>query len=138
MSPVSFSPSAGAGRFLFPFLALLLILFWSSGFVGIRFASEQAPVFLVLFWRTLISGLLLLPFALWIGPRLSRRVLVEQAGGVVCAYDGGPLDLASGRVIACAPGLRQPLIDGLAACRPLSGASFGAPELDGTALEPTP
>jgi len=80
MSPVSFSPSAGAGRFLFPFLALLLILFWSSGFVGIRFASEQAPVFLVLFWRTLISGLLLLPFALWIGPRLSRRVLVEQAG----------------------------------------------------------
>jgi myo-inositol-1(or 4)-monophosphatase len=61
----------------------------------------------------------------------ASTVLVEQAGGVVCAYDGSPLDLPSGRVIACAPGLRAPLIEGLAACRPLSGASFGAPELDG-------
>lgn len=57
-------------------------------------------------------------------------VLVEQAGGVVCAYDGGPAQLSEGRLIACAPGLRQALIEGLAACRPLSGASFGAPELD--------
>ena len=56
--------------------------------------------------------------------------LVEQAGGVVCAYDGGPARLAEGRLIACTPALRQALIDGLAACRPLSGASFGAPELD--------
>ncbi len=58
--------------------------------------------------------------------------LVEQAGGVVCAYDGGPASLESGRLIACAPGLRQGLIEGLAACRPLAGASFGAPELDGS------
>jgi myo-inositol-1(or 4)-monophosphatase len=57
-------------------------------------------------------------------------VLVEQAGGVVCAYDGGPARLADGRLIACTPGVRQALIEGLAACRPLSGASFGAPELD--------
>jgi myo-inositol-1(or 4)-monophosphatase len=57
-------------------------------------------------------------------------VLVEQAGGVVCAYDGGPARLEDGRLIACTPGIRQALIDGLAACRPLSGASFGAPELD--------
>jgi myo-inositol-1(or 4)-monophosphatase len=56
--------------------------------------------------------------------------LVEQAGGVVCAYNGEPAELAEGRLIACTPGLRQALIDGLAACRPLSGASFGAPELD--------
>lgn len=58
-------------------------------------------------------------------------VLVEQAGGVVCAYDGSPASLAEGRLIACTPGLRQALIEGLGACRPLSGASFGAPELDG-------
>ena len=57
-------------------------------------------------------------------------VLVEQAGGVVCAYDGGEAQLAEGRLIACSPGLRQAVIDGLAACRPLTGASFGAPELD--------
>jgi myo-inositol-1(or 4)-monophosphatase len=59
-------------------------------------------------------------------------VLVEQAGGLVCAYDGGPIDLAEGRLIACAPGLREPLIEGLAACSPLAGASYGAPELDQT------
>lgn len=57
-------------------------------------------------------------------------VLVEQAGGVVCAYDGGAASLSEGRLIACTPGLRQALIEGLASCRPLSGASFGAPELD--------
>jgi myo-inositol-1(or 4)-monophosphatase len=58
-------------------------------------------------------------------------VLVEQAGGVVSAYDGGPLEVGSGRVIACAPALQRDLIAGLAACRPLAGASYGAPELDG-------
>jgi myo-inositol-1(or 4)-monophosphatase len=57
-------------------------------------------------------------------------VLVEQAGGVVCAYDGEEAQLAEGRLIACTPGLRESLIEGLAACRPLTGASFGAPELD--------
>ena len=64
-------------------------------------------------------------------------VLVEQAGGVVCSYDGSPADLATGRLIACTPGLQQALMAGLAACRPLSGASFGAPELD-EGLEATP
>ncbi len=64
-------------------------------------------------------------------------VLVEQAGGVVCAYDGSPLDMAKGRLIACAPGLRQPLIDGLAQCRPLDGASYGAAELDALTVSGT-
>jgi myo-inositol-1(or 4)-monophosphatase len=57
-------------------------------------------------------------------------VLVEQAGGLVCGYGGEPLDIASGRVVACAPGLKQPMLEALATCRPLSGASYGAPELD--------
>jgi len=60
-------------------------------------------------------------------------VLVEQAGGVVCAYEGGPATLAEGRLIACTPALRNDLIEGLASCKPLSGASFGAPELDNPA-----
>jgi myo-inositol-1(or 4)-monophosphatase len=58
-------------------------------------------------------------------------VLVEQAGGVVSRYDGGPLLLAEGRLIASAPGLHHALVDGLAQCQPLPGACFGAPELDG-------
>ena len=65
--------------------------------------------------------------------------LVECAGGVVCAYDGSPARLEEGRIIACTPGLKGPLIEGLAHCRPLTGASFGAPELDATpAAEPAP
>ena len=58
-------------------------------------------------------------------------VLVEQAGGLVTSYDGSPLELGSGRLIACAPGLQEPLIEGLAACSPLAGASYGAHHLDG-------
>ena len=57
-------------------------------------------------------------------------VLVEQAGGVVSSYDGSPLDLASGRVLACGPGLHAEMVAELARCAPLSGGSYGAAELD--------
>ena len=57
-------------------------------------------------------------------------VLVEEAGGVVSGYDGSPADLASGRVVAAAPGLHGQVLSALAACRPLAGSSYGAPELD--------
>jgi myo-inositol-1(or 4)-monophosphatase len=60
-------------------------------------------------------------------------VLVEQAGGVVSAYDGSPLTIASGRILACAPGLQAEMVGELARCRPLSGAAIGAPELEATA-----
>jgi myo-inositol-1(or 4)-monophosphatase len=60
-------------------------------------------------------------------------VLVEQAGGLVSAYDGSPLAMASGRVLACAPGLQAEMVLELARCRPLEGASFGAAELDAPA-----
>jgi drug/metabolite transporter (DMT)-like permease len=65
-------------RFLWPMMATLLVVGWSSGFVGIRYASEEAGVMLVLFWRTLLSGVILLPFALTIGPRLRMRGIAEQ------------------------------------------------------------
>ena len=80
MTAAFFTLPARPPRLLFPLLAALLIVMWSSGFVGIRFASEHAPVFLVLFWRTLTAGLLLLPFALLIGPAISKRAFMEQVG----------------------------------------------------------
>jgi drug/metabolite transporter (DMT)-like permease len=58
---------------------MLLIIGWSSGFVGIRYANQEASVMLLLFWRTLLSGLILLPFALAIGPRISMRAVRDQA-----------------------------------------------------------
>jgi hypothetical protein len=33
-------------------------------------------------------------------------------------------------VVAAGPGLHGQLLSGLAACRPLAGSSYGAPELD--------
>ncbi|MCP9779783.1 MULTISPECIES: inositol monophosphatase family protein [Cyanobium] len=57
-------------------------------------------------------------------------VLVEQAGGVVSAYDGSAFVIDSGRILACGATLQPALIEGLASCRPLAGASYGAPELD--------
>lgn len=68
----------GAHPLLWPLLAGLLIVGWSSGFVGIRYASNDVSVTLILFWRTLLSGLLLLPFALLIGPRVELRTLAGQ------------------------------------------------------------
>ena len=65
-------------RFLFPLLATVLVISWSSGFVGIRFATEDAPVVLVLLWRNLAAAIILLPFALSIGPRITREALVHQ------------------------------------------------------------
>jgi len=60
-------------------------------------------------------------------------VLVEQAGGVVSGYDGSPLDLANGRVLACGPGLHAEMVRELARCTPLSASSYGATELDAAA-----
>lgn len=57
-------------------------------------------------------------------------VLVEQAGGRVSAYDGSELDLASGQVIACCPGIHNAMVCGLSQAIPVPGRCFGAPELD--------
>jgi drug/metabolite transporter (DMT)-like permease len=72
---------------LWPTLATILIIGWSSGFVGIRFANKEASVFLLLFWRTLLSGVILLPFALALGPRMQLlSILSQMAFGVVSVF----------------------------------------------------
>lgn len=58
-------------------LEAALVVSWSAGFVGIRFAIDHAPIFLILLWRSLTSGLLLLPFAL-LGPRMRGRDVAAQ------------------------------------------------------------
>lgn len=55
-----------------------LVICWSAGFIGIRFASDHAPIFLILLWRSLVSGMVLLPFALTIGPRLRWKDVLPQ------------------------------------------------------------
>ena len=65
-------------------------------------------------------------------------VLVEQAGGRVTGYDGRDTDLRQGRGVAAGAALHPQLLAGLAACQPLAGSSYGAPELDSATDAPGP
>lgn len=58
-------------------LGVALVICWSSGFVGIRFANEETSVAGILFWRSFLSGLILLPFALR-GPKITLPILGAQ------------------------------------------------------------
>jgi drug/metabolite transporter (DMT)-like permease len=81
------TPSSTTHPLLWPVMAMLLVIGWSSGFVGIRFANAEASVFLLLFWRTLLSGLVLLPFALFFGPRPGLRAIgFQMAFGVLSVF----------------------------------------------------
>lgn len=59
-------------------LEAALVVSWSAGFVGVRFAIDHAPIFLILLWRSLVSGVVLLPFALAIGPPLRWKDVWRQ------------------------------------------------------------
>ena len=69
-------------------LEAALVVTWSGGFIGMRFAINHAPLVLVLLWRSLASGLLLLPFALTIGPRPEWREIPSQTLFGVLAMAG--------------------------------------------------
>ena len=66
-------------------LEVALVVSWSAGFVGVRFALDYAPIASVLMWRSLVSGLLLLPLLLRAMPRLRMRDVLEQAAFGVLA-----------------------------------------------------
>lgn len=110
---------------LFLVLATGLIVTWSSGFVGIRFTSEVASVPQVLFWRSLVSGLGLLPLALLRGPKITRRAVMEQG---LFAFLGMFLYLGG---FALAIGQRVPtgLVALMADLVPLAIAVLSAPML---------
>jgi len=55
--------------------------------------------------------------------------IVLAAGGYVSDYKNNQFNLASGRVIACTPGIKDELIRDLSKIKPLDGKDYGAPEL---------
>ena len=55
-----------------------LVLCWSAGFVGYRYAADQAPTLLVTCWRLLLATLLLLPFAWAEVRRLPLKIIGQQ------------------------------------------------------------
>ena len=114
-----------AAPFLFPLLSAALVVSWSSGFVGIRFASEVATVPQILFGRSVVSGILLLPLALMTGPRITLRAVAEQG---LYAFLGMFLYLGG---FALAIGQRVPtgLVALMADLVPLAIAGLSAPLL---------
>lgn len=114
-----------ASPFLFPALAAILVVSWSSGFVGIRYATEGATVAQVLFWRSLVSGLGLLPLALRWGPKINLAAVKQQA---VFAFLGMFLYLGG---FALGIGQRVPtgLVALMADLVPLAIAALSAPML---------
>jgi drug/metabolite transporter (DMT)-like permease len=68
-------------RLPLPILETMFVLAWSSGFIGARLALNNAPIFLVMFWRFVIVTALLCPFVLQAYRRgaLTRRGLGMQA-----------------------------------------------------------
>lgn len=69
-------------------LEAALVISWSGGFVGIRFSIDYAPIFSILLWRSLVSGLLLLPMAWILGPPMKVRDVIAQAAFGALAMAG--------------------------------------------------
>ena len=110
---------------LFLVLATALVICWSSGFVGIRFATDSATVPQILFGRSLISGLCLLPLALLRGPRITPRAVLEQGA---YAFLGMFLYLG-GFALAIGEGVPTGLVALMADLVPLGIAVLSAPLL---------
>ncbi|MGP6218615.1 EamA family transporter, partial [Pseudomonas paraeruginosa] len=88
-----------------------MVLAWSSGFVGYRYAMEQAPVFLTSFWRFAACLALLLPFA-WAGlRRLSARQWRRQALIGALAYAGYIAPIAKAIELGVSPGVAALMAD---------------------------
>ncbi len=104
MRPRVRMPSARTGEWL---LLLSLLLCWSSSFIGIRFTVDFAPITLVAFWRNLIAGVVLLPFAVLLGPRLRlRQVAIQGLYGIFAM---------AGLILGCGVAIEQGVPTGIVA-----------------------
>lgn len=122
-------PDRRANRLLAVLLLVLveaaLVISWSAGFVGIRFAIDHAPIFLILLWRSLVSGLLLLPFALTIGPKIRLKDAAPQIVFGALAMSG----YLAGFALAISHGVPTGLVALIADMLPLAVAILSWPIL---------
>lgn len=90
MSLPPFRPSSHRGKAALWLAAaeVLLIVAWSSGFVGIRFAADYAPVLLVAFWRCVVVAFALLPLSVRAIRRASPLTIAVHAGIGLLAMTG--------------------------------------------------
>ena len=129
MSDVAALPSRRPNRLWTLFILILLeaalVISWSAGFVGIRFAIDHAPLFLILLWRSLVSGLILLPFALAIGPKIRMKDAVPQMFFGALAMSG----YLAGFALAISQGVPTGLVALITDMLPLAVAILSWPVL---------
>ena len=90
----------------------MLILACSAGFLGLSAASDKAPILAVPFWRSALSGLILLRLALRFGPGLDLRAAQQ------CRRRPAPVAMHQSLCLQCLPA---------AALFALAALPFGAP-----------
>lgn len=94
--------------------ATVLVVCWSSGFVGAEFGVGEAPVETLLAWRTLVSAAVLGAWALARGDRMGPRAVARQVvlglavqvvplAGVFAAADAGVAAGTSALIAALQP-----------------------------------
>jgi drug/metabolite transporter (DMT)-like permease len=95
---------ARRGSWINPLLLAAMVLSWSSGFIGYRYASEHSGVMLVTFWRFVLAALLLLPLVAHSLSRMGWAVVRQQLLVGVLAIAGfiAPIALSIG--LGVAPG----------------------------------
>ena len=102
-----------------------LVVTWSSGFIGGKLASATDSIFLVLFWRFVITTLILLPFTFKSTRFLSWRILIQQMVIGSLAMFG-----YLGCVVAAIHlGVPAALVALIAALQPLATAALAGPVL---------
>ncbi|WP_331371404.1 DMT family transporter [Sinorhizobium chiapasense] len=122
----SYRPKRGMSAVLIlVILEAALVISWSAGFVGIRFAIDHAPIFLILLWRSLVSGLLLLPFALTMGPAIRWKDAFSQMLFGALAMSG----YLAGFALAISYGVPTGLVALIADMLPLAVAILSWPVL---------
>jgi drug/metabolite transporter (DMT)-like permease len=81
-----------------------MVLSWSSGFIGYRYASEHSGVMLVTFWRFVLAALLLLPWVLGSLRQLSWAIVRQQTLVGLFAIAGFIAAIALSIELGVAPG----------------------------------
>ncbi|HEY0286795.1 MAG TPA: DMT family transporter [Pseudomonas sp.] len=92
-------------------LMLAMIISWSSGFIGYRYAAEQGGVYLATFWRFVLAAFVLLPFAIKELRRLCWGDLLHHGLMGVFAIAGYIAPIARSIELGVAPGTSSVIVN---------------------------
>jgi drug/metabolite transporter (DMT)-like permease len=94
-----------------PFLEAAMVLTWSSGFIGMRFSADYAPVYLVTLWRFIARSIGLFPFVAREMRHAPKSVLIRQSCIGALAMAGYLAGVAGGVQLGVPAGLAALIVD---------------------------